>query len=526
MGITSDSMARLSRRALHRQALAWALAPWSLVPQARAQTGAPRWRQDPFALGVASGQPQASSVVLWTRLLIGPDDAALAQQALTVRCELFADEALRQPLRQWSVSTDASRGHSVHVLAEGLPPGRPFWYRFVCGSAQSRVGRTRTAPAPGQAVARLRMALASCQHFEQGHYVAHREMATEDLDLVLFVGDYLYESSNKAYQLRRHRGGIPTLLEEYRDRHAQYKSDPDLQACHAAHPWVMTWDDHEVVNDYANDRDVRFTDPAVFLRRRAAAYQAYFEHMPVRVGPLAQAPHQMRIHDQLLWGRLAQIWTLDTRQYRDHHACPDPLRGGGRPVVGCDAVQDPARSLLGEAQEAWLTQGLRQGGAQWSLIGQSTLMASAGLDTPLGRTHYTDGWDGYVPSRDRLLATIEEARLKDVVVLGGDVHAHFAAVLRRRANDPASPVLASELVCTSVSSRGPGAALLSRMQAANPDLLHARGDERGYIRLDITPQALHADMRGTPAPALPGSVLRSQARWVVPSGQAGPQRAA
>jgi alkaline phosphatase D len=195
-------------------------------------------------------------------------------------------------------------------------------------------------------------------------------------------------------------------------------------------------------------------------------------------------------------------------------------------VVGCDAVQDPARSLLGEAQEAWLTQGLRQGGAQWSLIGQSTLMASAGLDTPLGRTHYTDGWDGYVPSRDRLLATIEEARLKDVVVLGGDVHAHFAAVLRRRANDPASPVLASELVCTSVSSRGPGAALLSRMQAANPDLLHARGDERGYIRLDITPQALHADMRGTPAPALPGSVLRSQARWVVPSGQAGPQRAA
>ena len=288
------------RRDLHRLALAAALTPWlGACAQAQAVGSAseaakgPRWQVDPFSLGVASGQPQPDSVVLWTRLRITEADAALQSQAVPVVCELYADAALRQPVRQWRVQTDASRAHSVHVIASGLQPGRHYWYRFVCGSATSPVGHTRTSPGVNDAVDRLRIALASCQHFEQGYFVAHREMAQRDLDLVLFVGDYIYESSNPQYMLRKHEGGVPQQLGEYRERHAQYKGDADLRACHAAHPWVMTWDDHEVVNDYANDLDRNYTDPQVFLRRRAAAYQAYFEHMPVRLGPDANNASQI-----------------------------------------------------------------------------------------------------------------------------------------------------------------------------------------------------------------------------------------
>ncbi|MFM2261725.1 MAG: Alkaline phosphatase precursor, partial [Pseudomonadota bacterium] len=235
----ADARLRVTRRHWQRMALSMALAPW-LSPSAMAQPAAnstsagPRWQADPFSLGVASGQPQADGVVLWTRLRISEADAALKSQALSVLCEVFADAALRQPVRQWRLQTDASRGHSVHVVTTGLQPGRPYWYRFVCGNARSPVGRARTAPGPNDPVDRLRIALASCQHYEQGAFSAHREMAQRDLDLVLFVGDYIYESSNPQYLLRPHLGGVPKLLDEYRERHAQYKSDADLRACHAA----------------------------------------------------------------------------------------------------------------------------------------------------------------------------------------------------------------------------------------------------------------------------------------------------
>ena len=395
----------MQRRELHRLALAWALSAWAGAAPARAAgrrpgTG-PQWQADPFALGVASGQPRADSVVLWTRLLIAPADAAQQAQAQTVVCEVFADEALRQPVRQWQVETDARRGHSVHVIASGLQPSTFYWYRFVCGSAVSPVGRTRTSPAMDARVSLLRMAHASCQHFEQGWYVAHREMAQRELDFVLFLGDYIYESSNPKYRLRAHLGGVPQTLDEYRARHAQYKGDADLRACHAAHPWVMTWDDHEVVNDYANDQDNRYSDPQVFLRRRAAAYQAYFEHMPLRIGPDDAQPHRMRIHDRMAWGQLADIWTLDCRQYRSHQACPDPNRGGARVVVGCEELQDASRSMLGAEQEAWLMPGLTSSTRRWKILAQSTQMSSSGVATPLGRSSFNDAWDGYPRARER-----------------------------------------------------------------------------------------------------------------------------
>jgi len=512
------------RRDLNRMALAWALSAWAAARPALAagqRRPGPQWQADPFALGVASGQPQPDSVVLWTRLLFADGDAALQARPQTVLCEVFADEALRQPLRQWQVETDARRGHSVHVLATGLQPGRPYWYRFACGSAQSTVGRTRTSPAPDARVQLLRIGQASCQHFEQGYYVAHREMAQRELDFVLFLGDYIYESSNPRYRVRTHLGGEPKTLEQYRQRHAQYKGDADLRACHAAHPWVMTWDDHEVVNDYANDLDRDYSDPAVFLRRRAAAYQAYFEHMPVRIGPDPQAPHQMRIHDRMAWGQLADVWTLDCRQYRDHQACPDPNRGGARVVVGCEPLQDARRSMLGGAQEAWLMQGLADSTRRWRLIAQSTQMSASSIATPLGRSTFNDAWDGYPRARERLLAGLAEMRLANAVVLGGDVHMNVAANLRVRPNDEQSPVVASEIVTTSVSSRGMGEALLATIRENNPDIRHARSDERGYTLLEVRPAGVSATFRATPHPVQPDSVLRDQARVEVVSGRAG-----
>ena len=516
-----------NRRDWSCRALALALAPWSL-PGAQAQTTngteaarGPRWQTDPFALGVASGQPRPDSVVLWTRLLIGEADAAFKVQPQTVVCEVFADEALRQPVRQWRVQTDASRAHSVHVIATGLQPGRSYWYRFVSGSASSPVGRTRTSPGEQDKVAQLRIAQTSCQHFEQGYYVAHREIARRDVDFVLFLGDYIYESSNPRYLVRKHMGGVPQTLEQYRQRHAQYKGDADLQACHAAHPWVMTWDDHEVVNDYANDLDSKFTDPQVFLRRRAAAYQAYFEHMPVRLGPDPAQPHQMRIHDQMSWGQLADIWTLDCRQYRSHLACPDPMRGGARVVVGCTELSEAGRSMLGAAQEQWLSAGLTQSSRRWKLVAQSTQVSSTGIATPLGRSTFTDAWDGYPMARERLLGTIAQAQLKDVLVLGGDVHMNVAANLRVRPNDEKSPIVTSEIVTTSISSRGMSDTLLAQIRDNNPDIVHARADERGYTYVEVQPSGVLAQMRTTPHPALQDSRLQTQAQWALTSGVQG-----
>ena len=207
--------------------------------------------------------------------------------------------------------------------------------------------------------------------------------------------------------MRRHGAPMPHTLDGYRERHALYKRDADLQAAHAAHPWILTWDDHEVVNDYADDRDPAHTEPALFLRRRAAAYRAYFEHMPLALPPQGAA---MRIHDRYAWGRLAELWTLDCRQYRSHHACADPAHDAGRAVIGCAELADPARTMLGAEQSQWLAQGLAGSTRQWKLLGQSTQMSATGLDTPQGRQTWTDGWDGYPEARRRLLQGIARRR--------------------------------------------------------------------------------------------------------------------
>jgi alkaline phosphatase D len=509
----------LNRRELNRAALWLALGSWAAPRVARAQA-APRWTSNPFTLGVASGQPRPDSVVLWTRLapLSEDESARSARPACAVSYEIFGDAALRQPVARGEVVTDASRAFSVHVHAQGLQPQRDYWYRFACGGAVSPIGHTRTAPASDADVRRLRFALASCQHYEQGFFVAHREIAARELEFVLFVGDYIYEGSSPVYDLRKHGAPTPHTLDGYRDRHALYKRDADLQAAHAAHPWILTWDDHEVLNDYAGDRDPAYTEPARFLRRRAAAYRAYFEHMPLALPPQGAA---MRIHDRYAWGRLAELWTLDCRQYRSHHACPDPMHDAGRTVIGCTELADPARSMLGAEQERWLAQGLAASARQWKLLGQSTQMSATGIDTPQGRQTWTDGWDGYPEARRRLLQGASDAGVRDMVALGGDVHRHVAADLRLAPNDPASPVVASEFVGGSVTSRGASEAAMARMRHGNPDVVHARGDQRGHALVDLTPQAMQCEFRATAHPVVAEAAFFTQARFAVEAGQAG-----
>lgn len=515
-------------RHLGRQAAALALA--RLFGAAQAQPAASPWPAgvgDPFTLGVASGVPRPDSVVLWTRLAPRPHElgGGLPPLPLAVRWELAEDERFSTGLRRGEFIARPEHAHAVHVEVGGLASARPYFYRFIAGGAVSEAGRTRTAPAEDAPVARLRLALASCQHYEQGWYAAHAEIATRELDFVLFVGDYIYESSNPRHRVRPHEGPVPQTLDAYRARHATYKLDADLRAAHAAHPWILTWDDHEVENDYAGDASPSGLDTAAFLRRRAAAYQAYFEHVPVSPS-IAPRGAAMRIHDNFRWGRLAELWTLDGRQHRSVQACGGGTPGG-RAITECEELADPARTVFGVAQERWLADGLARCARPWKLLAQGSQLSPSGIATPgLARRIHSDGWDGYPRARERLLDAIAAANATggNTLVLGGDVHRHVAANLRQRPEDLRSPVVAAEFVCTSISSRGLSDALVAAIRASNPDLLHARSDERGYALLEVTPQAAHCEMRGTPHPAQQGAALHTQARFAVEAGRPGVAR--
>lgn len=485
----------------------------------------PPFARNPFSLGVASGQPRRHSVVLWTRLAPDPQrpGGGLGPAPIELRWQLAEDRLFSRGLREGSLLALPELAHSVRVLVEGLDSAREYHYRFMAGDAVSACGRTRTAPADGADPARLRFALASCQHFEQGHYAAHRELAAQDLDLVLFVGDYIYDSSNPRYLIRPHEAADrPRSLDAFRARHATYKLDPDLQACHAAHPWIVTWDDHEVRNDYAAELGAGELSAREFVAVRAAAYQAYFEHLPLLPAqqPVAGA---MRLYDRFSWGRLADIWTLDARQYRSGQACNAAGGSGGHLQWRCAELQDPRRSLLGWAQERWLQQGLAASARQWKLVAQATQMSPSGIETPAGRVVYSDGWDGYAPARQRLLQGIADAGLRDVVMLGGDVHRHVAANLRLLPNESRSAVVASELVCSSITSRGISDAAMSLIRRSNPDILHARSDERGYMLCELDKHSLHCFARATAFPVMERASLYTQASFTIESGRASPQ---
>jgi alkaline phosphatase D len=488
----------------------------------------PRFAADPFTLGVASGYPEADSVVLWTRLAPAPlqPDGGMPAEAVPVRWEMAADERMGRVVRQGIATADAAGAHSVHVVAQGLEPGRWYWYRFGAGEATSPIGRTRTAPPPGP-VDRLSFAFASCQHYEQGYFTAYRHVIAEDPDLVVFLGDYIYESSWGRNHVRAHGGGEPMTLAEYRVRHARYRTDPDLQAAHAAVPWVLTWDDHEVVNDYANDRGPVLVPPAQFLARRAAAYRAYYEHLPLPPQMAPDGPHA-RLHTRLAWGDLARFHVLDDRQYRSHQACPRPGRGGSSVVLAdeCPALQEPSRTMLGAEQEHWLLDGLDRSPARWNVIAQQTLMAQLDRLPGPGQRFWTDGWDGYPVARRRLLDHLRRARAANPLVVSGDVHSFWVADLKADFDDPASPTVATEVVGSSITSQfGRSQLEVDLAVGENPHMRFATGARRGYAHVVITPARCEVALRGMTSVATRAGRVETVARFVIDDGRAGAQQA-
>ncbi|MES2017432.1 MAG: alkaline phosphatase D family protein [Pseudomonadota bacterium] len=450
----------------------------------------------PFSLGVASGSPLPNSVILWTRILSNPLAAAsTAAVALSVRWEVAHDAAFTRIAASGLANAVPALAHSVHVDVTGLQPERWYWYRFMLGDAVSPVGRTRTAPAPDAMPSKLLLAVASCQHWEFGSYAAHRHIAAAAPDVVAFLGDYIYEWGPYSLQhpALAHRVDESFTLAHYRARYAQYKSDPDLQAAHLAAPWIVTWDDHEVANDYARDSDER-RDPH-FAARRAAAYQAFYEHMPLRAAPPATGGYGgLAIYQRYDWGRLARLHVLDDRQYRATHACPPANRGGSSSVArSCKALRDPHRSMLGAAQEAWLDQGLKSSRARWNVIAQQTPMAQSSQVPVLkpgdGRI-WTDGWDGYPMARTKLFDSVRASGAANPVVLSGDVHTFYATDLQAdfdRPSSKANPVIATEFCGTSVTSSSRPQARTLQYVEMNPHVKYGRSDKRGFMLMELTP---------------------------------------
>ncbi|MGK5528988.1 alkaline phosphatase D family protein [Streptomyces sp. URMC 129] len=467
-----------------------------------------------FTLGVASGDPLPDGVVLWTRLAPAPlAGGGMPDRAVEVEWQVAEDAAFRRIVRGGTATAEPGFGHSVHVDVRGLRAHRDHWYRFRAGGELSPVGRTRTAPHPLASTGHLRLALASCQNWQHGWFNAYADMAEQDVDAVLFTGDYIYESAPSSTAVRRHEGsGEPYSLVQYRNRYAQYRSDPDLARMHASAPWIVTFDDHEVDNDFAGQipQDPDRQSPGAFAQRLTAAYQAYYEHMPVRATAIPDGPH-IRMHRSLDFGRLARLQVLDTRQYRSDQATSE------------EAARRPWMTMLGAEQKEWLINGLRRSPARWNLIGSQIMMAETDLLPGAGKRWYYDAWDGYQAERDELLGVLAEVR--NPVVLTGDRHLTMVADLKRDFADPSSPVVGAEFVGCSISSNGDEdqAAFHAQWDPRLPDNPHWKlvDAHRGYHLFDIGPDGVDARVRVVGTVRERTSPARTQARLRVENGRPG-----
>jgi alkaline phosphatase D len=486
-------------------------------------SGDVRAPRGPFSLGVASGDPFPDGFVLWTRLAPRPFEpgGGLPARPIEVRWSVADDELLSRPLREGMALALPELAHSVHVEVSGLAPDRPYWYRFRVGDEESPVGRSRTLPPPESRPGRVRVAVASCNNFETGWFTAFRHMLREDPDLVVHLGDYIYENAAVDKRPRKHFGKECMSLQDYRTRYAQYKADPDLQALHAAAPWLVTPDDHEVDNNYAGaiSEELNVT-PAEFLVRRAAAYQAYYEHMPLRLAALPKGP-DMLLYRRIGWGRLADFFVLDTRQYRTDQPCGD----GNKPP--CDQVMDPNATMMGTAQRDWLFDGLARSGAAWNVLAQQVMFARVDRLAGPGVAYSMDQWPGYEVERRRVLQYLHERKIVNPVVLSGDIHTHWANDLIADFAGLDSRIVASEFVGTSISSGGDGVAVpkdLDKLLAENP-FVKFHNAERGYLMCEVTPALWRTDFRTVPFVERPGAPLNTRATYVVESGMPGTRRA-
>ncbi|MGW2303430.1 alkaline phosphatase D family protein [Streptomyces sp. NPDC001809] len=494
---------------------------------AAAELDGRRLSEDPFTLGVASGDPLPGSVLLWTRLAPRPFEpgGGLPAARVPVHWELARDERFTRTVRRGLATAHPEFSHTVHVEVAYLDADRDFFYRFRVGDWTSPVGRTRTAPAPWARTTGLKLAAVSCQAYHDGYFTAYRHLAREDVDVVFHLGDYLYEYAVDA------RGGaraytdrtLPAVfaretltLDDYRLRYALYKSDPDLRAAHAAHPFVVTWDDHETENNYAGGTPENDVPPEEFLLRRAAAYRAYWEHQPLRAPQRPQGP-DMRLYRRLRFGRLAQFDILDTRQYRS-----DQAYGDGWQVPGPES-ENPARTMTGAAQERWLLDGWRGSRSRWNVLPQQVVLAERRDRATADFKLSMDSWDGYPAARQRLLAGAGAAGVENLMVLTGDVHVGYGLDLKADFRDPSSRTVGTEIVATSISSGKDGADRPSnhdRLMEANPHLRFFNG-RRGYVTVALGEEAARADFRTVPYVTTPGAPVATAASFVTEAGNPG-----
>ncbi|MEM9366729.1 MAG: alkaline phosphatase D family protein [Planctomycetota bacterium] len=473
---------------------------------------------DPFRLGVASGDPNHESVVLWTRLALEPLEPAggMPPDRFQVQWEIADDPEMKSMVQRGTSLATPQLGHSVHAEVHGLESNRWYWYRFRLGDFRSPVGRTRTLPHRHTSPAHLRFAFTSCQNFEQGLFTGYEQMAQDDVDFVIHLGDYIYEyEAGRNGKVRKHLGAEITSLDDYRIRYSQYRLDPLLQSMHARCPWWLTWDDHEFDNNYANMvSEQSHVDPFAFLTRRANAYQAYYEMMPLRRSSIPREG-SMRLYRHFRYGDLADFSILDTRQYRS-----DQPNGDRKSPLNA-AARDAGQSLLGSRQRAWLMRNMIQSTSQWNVLPQQVMMGLVDrAGDPAAPQYSMDQWPGYFAERQRLIQFLQSRGVSNPVILTGDIHSNWANELRVNDLNVDEPVVASEFVATSLSSGGNGTERPRGLDKllANNACVKFHNAERGYVVCDLTPERWVADYRVIDDVLKPGGTTFSRARFILEAG--------
>ncbi|MFI0352966.1 alkaline phosphatase D family protein [Actinomadura sp. 9N407] len=490
--------------------------------------------RDLFRLGVASGDPLPDGVVLWTRLApdpFAPDGkAGMPHRPVKVEYEVARDERFRHVVRSGAAVATPELGHSVHPEIQGLQPGREYFYRFRAGGQVSPTGRTRTLPPRTSNPRSLSFAFASCQAWQDGYFTAFDHIADEDIEMVVHLGDYIYEyeitnSNRRGVQVPAQFGTEAFDLARYRLQYSLYKSEAPLQKAHARFPWIVTLDDHEVVNDWAGDTVIlgRHPNPSpeAFAARKTAAFQAFYENLPLRRAQMPDGP-DIRLHRRLSYGKLATLTMIDTKSYRDTQAC-----GVLGPVAGCDERLDPDRTLLGDRQRDWLLDGFSRSGSRWHILGNQAPMAEGDWSLEPGKQLWMDPWDGYAADRAAVLGAAHDRGVRNLVAITGDRHQNYACDLKRDFNDPDSPTVASEFVGTSVSSSGDGADMTNEgktLLAANPHMKFFNA-QRGYVRVNVDRERWQSDFRVLPYVQKPGAPVTTRASYVVEDRRPGVQPA-
>lgn len=459
--------------------------------------------KNPFTLGIASGSATHDSVVLWTRLYDqGIFSSNIQNEPVPVKWEIAKDGEFAQIVQSGVSQAVPELAHSVHVELSSLPVNQWFFYRFKVGEFTSAVGKTRTFAAPDSNSASVKIAFASCQHYEQGYFNAYTHLVSERPDLVIFLGDYIYEYAPGKTGIRSVDGNWCLNLADYRKRYALYKQEKELQDIHAACPWLVTWDDHEVQNDYAGTQEGSGGPATDFKKRRAAAYQAYYEHMPLKASVLVEGLSglakgaEMRIFDHYKIGNLVGISMLDTRQYRSPQECtPSGKTGSGYlDPKSCNGLLDNNRSMLGLQQEQWLEkQFLNAKAHTWNFIGQTTLFGQQIFSNPEGPKIWNDGWDGYPMTRKKIVDQLVKYQVPNPVVLAGDVHESWVGHVKEDYANPNSKAIGVEFCGTSISSYdGKNTAV---RQKRNPHFVFSDGARKGYAIMEVTKNELNVSIR-------------------------------